>query len=107
MLLRRFVRFRSLQPTQNPTSDLGVNIIELCKIIKILKEGDLAVISPSVMHSVNSVAGEYEHVCAQVPSAFQYGFNFKEIVEHLPEDYDETRLGEQAKQELEEYKRCN
>ena len=37
MLLRRFVRFRSLQPTQNPTSDLGVNIIELCKIIKILK----------------------------------------------------------------------
>lgn len=75
--------------------------------IKILKEGDLAVISPSVMHSVNSVAGEYEHVCAQVPSAFQYGFNFKEIVEHLPEDYDETRLGEQAKQELEEYKRCN
>lgn len=37
MLLRRFVRFRSLQPTQNPTSDLGVNIVELCKIIKILK----------------------------------------------------------------------
>ena len=37
MLLRHFVRFRSLQPTQNPTSDFGVNIIELCKIIKILK----------------------------------------------------------------------
>lgn len=74
--------------------------------VKILKEGDLAVISPSVMHSVNSVAGKYEHICAQVPSAFQYGFSFKQIVDP-PKDYDEARLTGIAKEELAEYKRLN
>lgn len=58
------------------------------------------------MHSVNSVAGEYEHICAQVPSAFQYGFSFKQIVDP-PKDYDEARLTGIAKEELAEYKRLN
>ena len=49
MLLRRFVRFRSLQPTQNPTSDLGVNIVELCKIIKNLK-GTICGVLPNLAY---------------------------------------------------------
>lgn len=63
--------------------------------IKLLKEGDLAVVSPGVAHCVNSVKGEYEHICAQVPSAFQYGFGFKQIVEP-PSDYNEERLTQEA-----------
>lgn len=43
-----------------------------------LKEGDLAVISPDVPHCVMAMQGDYEHICLQVPSAFQYGFLFKE-----------------------------
>ena len=44
--------------------------------IKILDEGELAVIGAGVPHCINSVMGEYEHIVAQVPSAFQYGFGF-------------------------------
>lgn len=72
--------------------------------VQILKEGDLAVVGPGVMHCINSILGEYEHIVAQVPSAFQYGFSFKSIVEP-PDDYDEGRLEEEALEKLEEYKR--
>lgn len=72
--------------------------------VQILKEGDLAVVGPGVLHCVNSILGEYEHIVAQVPSAFQYGFSFKSIVEP-PEDYNETLLEEEAFRELEEYRK--
>lgn len=68
--------------------------------VKILKEGELAVVGPGVAHCVNSILGEYEHIVAQVPSAFQYGYSFKSIVEK-PEDYDEELLQKKAFEELE------
>ena len=71
--------------------------------IKILKEGELAVVGPGVAHCVNSILGEYEHIVAQVPSAFQYGFSFKSIVD-TPDDYDEELLQKKALKELEKIK---
>ena len=71
--------------------------------IKILKEGELAVVGPGVAHCVNSILGEYEHIVAQVPSAFQYGFSFKSIVDK-PNDYDEELLQKKALKELEKIK---
>lgn len=69
--------------------------------VKILREGELAVVGPGVLHSINSISGEYEHIVSQVPSAFQYGFGFKQIVEP-PQDYDEERLGQEAFEQLSE-----
>ncbi len=71
---------------------------------QLLREGDLAVVAPGVSHCVNSVLGEYEHIVTQLPSAFQYGFSFKQPSE-LPEDYDEEKLQRQARADLEEYRR--
>ena len=71
---------------------------------QLLKEGDLAVVGPGVLHCVNSILGEYEHIVTQVPSAFQYGFGFKQIVEP-PSDYDEERLSKEAMEELENYQK--
>lgn len=74
----------------------ALNIIKDGKsTIKILKEGDMAVVDPGVAHCVNSILGEYEHIVAQVPSAFQYGFGFKMGVD-VPDDYDEQRLQQEA-----------
>lgn len=74
----------------------ALNVVKEGKsYVKILKEGELAVVGPGVAHCVNSILGEYEHIVAQVPSAFQYGFGFKEIVTP-PEDYDEKTLMEEA-----------
>ncbi len=74
----------------------ALNIIKDGKsTIKILKEGDMAVVDPGVAHCVNSILGEYEHIVAQVPSAFQYGFGFKMNVD-IPDDYDEQRLQQEA-----------
>jgi hypothetical protein len=42
-----------------------------------MKPGDMAVISPGIAHCVLAMNGDYEHICFQVPSAFQYGFLFK------------------------------
>ena len=67
--------------------------------IKILREGELAVIPPKTPHCVNSVMGEYEQVVSQIPSCFQYGFGFKEMVE-LPQGYSEEQLTEEARKEL-------
>ena len=67
--------------------------------IKILREGELAVIPPNTPHCVNSVMGEYEQVVSQIPSAFQYGLSFKQNYD-LPYGYTEQGLEEQAKQEL-------
>ena len=71
---------------------------------QLLKEGDLAVVGPGVLHCINSILGEYEHIVTQVPSAFQYGFGFKQIVEP-PADYDEARLLKEAMEELEHYQK--
>ncbi len=71
--------------------------------IKILEEGDLAIVGPGVAHCVNSILGEYEHIVTQVPSAFQYGFDFKSIVDE-PEDYDAKLLEQKAIALLEGYK---
>ena len=67
--------------------------------IKVLREGEMAVIPPNTPHCVNSVMGEYEQVVSQIPSAFQYGLSFKENYE-LPQGYTEEALEEQAKKEL-------
>ena len=71
--------------------------------VQILKEGDLAVVGPGVLHCINSILGDYEHIVVQVPSAFQYGFDFKQTVKP-PSDYDEDKLKLEAKIELEGYK---
>ncbi len=69
--------------------------------IKILKEGDLAVIDAGVEHCINSVIGEYEQIVVQVPSAFQYGFDFKcETPE--PEGYSKEAFTKESKLALEE-----
>lgn len=67
--------------------------------IKVLREGELAVIPPNTPHCVNSVMGEYEQVVSQIPSAFQYGFGFKQNYD-LPYGYTHEALEEQAKKEL-------
>ena len=82
----------------------ALNVVKEGKsCIKILKEGELAVVGPGVAHCVNSILGEYEHIVAQVPSAFQYGFSFKSIVDK-PNDYDEELLQKKALEELEKIK---
>ena len=81
----------------------ALNVVKEGKsCIKLLKEGDLAIVGPGVSHCVNSILGEYEHIVAQVPSAFQYGFNFKSIVE-TPQDYDKEALEQKAIDMLYEY----
>jgi mannose-6-phosphate isomerase-like protein (cupin superfamily) len=70
--------------------------------IELLRQGEMAVVGPGVEHCVNSVLGEYEHIAIQVPSAFQYGFNFKVPVTP-PEDYDESILQKEALEALNEY----
>ncbi len=78
----------------------ALNVVKEGKsCVKILKEGELAVVGPGVSHCVNSILGEYEHIVAQVPSAFQYGFSFKSIVDN-PDDYDESELQKAAFEEL-------
>ena len=78
----------------------ALNVVKEGKsCVKILKEGELAVVGPGVAHCVNSILGEYEHIVAQVPSAFQYGFSFKSIVD-TPEDYNEEILQKKAFEEL-------
>lgn len=67
--------------------------------IKVLKEGELAIIPPNTPHCVNSVMGEYEQVVSQIPSAFQYGLIFKENMD-LPKGYTEKQMEEMAKEEL-------
>ena len=63
--------------------------------VKILKAGDFAVIDAGVEHCVNSVLGEYEHIVVQVPSAFQYGFDFKCITPE-PEGYNKENITKEA-----------
>lgn len=67
--------------------------------IKILKEGELAVIPPNTPHCVNSVMGEYEQVVSQIPSAFQYGLSFKQNLD-MPYGYSEDQMEEEAKNEM-------
>jgi len=67
--------------------------------IKILREGELAVIPPKTPHCVNSVMGEYEQVVSQIPSCFQYGFGFKENMD-MPFGYTEEQMIEEARKEL-------
>ncbi len=83
----------------------ALNVVKEGKsCVKILKEGELAVVGPGVAHCVNSILGEYEHIVAQVPSAFQYGFSFKSIVDK-PNDYDEELLQKKALEELDKIKK--
>ena len=44
-----------------------------------IKEGEMAIIPPLVQHGITAISGEYEHLCTQTPSVFQYGFSFKNI----------------------------
>lgn len=66
--------------------------------VKLVKQGEVVVISPGVVHCVNSVIGEYEQLVSQIPSAFQYGFGFKEEVSE--DGYDMNSLTQEATSEL-------
>ena len=63
--------------------------------IRIIKEGDLAVVGAGVSHCVAGVLGEYEHIVAQVPSAFQYGYGFK-LISEPPIGYDDKSLKQES-----------
>ena len=65
----------------------------------VLNAGDLAVVMPSVEHCVNVVRGTYEHICAQVPSAFHHGFGLKQPV---PDNEDKAHKFERGKKALED-----
>lgn len=83
----------------------ALNIVRNGKThIKILKEGELGIVKPGVIHCVNTLLGEYEHIVVQIPSAFHYGYIFKTNVVP-PEDYNKNVFEEQAKQKLLKIKR--
>ncbi|MBI2105194.1 MAG: PIG-L family deacetylase, partial [Candidatus Omnitrophica bacterium] len=46
--------------------------------LHVMRAGDMALLHPGVSHQILVVDGPYEHLVAQVPSTFQYGFWFKE-----------------------------
>ncbi|MCD8024364.1 MAG: cupin domain-containing protein, partial [Candidatus Gastranaerophilales bacterium] len=80
----------------------ALNVVKNGKVqVLYLNEGDLAVVGAGVMHEINSVKGEYEHIAAQVPSAFQYGFEFKST-DGAPKDYDKKLLEQEAISKLSE-----
>ncbi len=82
------------------TGTAALNVVKDGKTdVQLIKEGELAVISPGVMHCVNSVKGPYEHIVVQVPSVFQYGFSFKQIASK-PDDYDANKLEKLAQEKL-------
>ena len=70
----------------------------------ILDTGDMAVIKPDVEHCVNVVKGKYEHICAQIPSAFHYGFDMKKTVKTGESKEEMAQRGEKAIQKFEEKK---
>jgi hypothetical protein len=70
-----------------------------------LEAGDMAIVNPGVLHSVIAADGPYEHLCFQVPSAFQYGFLFKHINTYESCSLDEKKLIEEAKKGLSEGKK--
>ena len=74
--------------------------------VKILKEGDLAVIDAGVEHCINSVLGEYEQIVVQVPSAFQYGFDFKRETPE-PDGYSKEAFTKEAQFALRESRKMN
>jgi hypothetical protein len=83
-------------------------ILTLCKgkpQITYLNAGDMAVINPGVTHAVIAADGPYEHLCFQIPSAFQYGFLFKDIQQYESFSLNEERLVEAAKKGLAEGKK--
>ncbi len=67
-----------------------------------MKSGDMAVINPNVAHCVLAASGDYEHMCFQVPSAFQYGFLFKDELSYEQFATDHTTMLEAAKKGLAE-----
>ena len=56
-----------------------------------MNEGDMAVIRPDVPHCVLAMKDNYEHICMQVPSAFQYGLMFKDT-----QSYESFGVSKQA-----------
>lgn len=66
----------------------------------ILKEGEGIVIQPGVKHCMSAAKGKYEHLCCQIPSTFQYGFDFK-IPQSFPDGYSEQKASEDAVEKLE------
>ena len=58
---------------------------------------------PGVVQCVTCVSGEYEQLVSQIPSAFQYGFGFKEDVDE--NGYDIDALTREATTELTEVKK--
>lgn len=73
--------------------------------LNIMREGDMAVINPGLVHCIFAVQGEYEHICVQVPSAFQYGLMFKEDQNYSDYFIEEKDLIDCAKKLLKTSKR--
>ncbi|MGV8120782.1 MAG: hypothetical protein AB2L14_13570 [Candidatus Xenobiia bacterium LiM19] len=69
-----------------------------------LNKGDMAVINAGVSHCVLAFNGSYEHLCFQVPSAFQYGFLFKDQQEYGSYGLDEAAILREAMKGLEKGK---
>ena len=69
------------------------------KEVKILNAGDMMVVPSGFAHGVVAIDDDYEHLCVQTPSAFQYGFQFKNVLEPFSEE-----LVEEAKNKLDSKK---
>lgn len=70
--------------------------------ITYLNKGDMAVINAGVPHCVLAYNGPYEHLCFQVPSAFQYGFMFKDQQQYGSYGLDEAAVVREAMKGLKE-----
>ncbi len=60
--------------------------------IRILEPGDMFIVPPDLAHGLIAVDDEYEHLCCQVPSAFHYGFKFKNVVEPFPQELTDEAM---------------
>lgn len=69
-----------------------------------MEPGDMAVIDPGVAHCVLAAEGDYDHLCFQVPSAFQYGFLFKNELKYEDFAIDHKTLVDGAIKGLKEGK---
>lgn len=49
--------------------------------INIMGPGDMMIVKDALPHAVLAAKGPYRHVAVQLPSAFQYGFEFKETLD--------------------------
>lgn len=51
---------------------------ESAPVIKILNAGDMFIVKDEMPHTIIAAKGPYKHLVIQIPSTFQYGFEFKQ-----------------------------